>query len=538
MYELLKLHFYLFRNFLRNVKKEDIVRFCILFTIFFLLISFGGFLSAKGFSFVQKLPALGEILNNGLIQLLFFVLFHFLILSSLIVGYGTLFRSNRLPFLFSIPIPAEKIFIIQVLKSILQSSWASFILLGAVLVSYGISRGLDLSYFLALPVVLFLFLSLCGAIGVTLAFVLAVLRNRLGKRIFVFAGAVVFLLGLFYLGGQLKNLPLKEGEELIFFTNLTEGLRSVHSPFWPGKWAANAVLSFSRRYISEGLFATGLLASSVAVFWPILDLAGRTMYLRIWQQLAGGGRQRKKGRRPETSSAPLASIIRKDLLLFRRDPTQSLQLMLFLLLMGLYTVSLMRFPDDDLPKNYFLYISLSNLMAIAFILASFSSRFVYPVLGIEGKAIWILANSPVRPVRLLFAKLVFGLLLLTPAGTALAVTSQLELVVPPGRLAAGTILIVLLSIALATLALGFSAAFTRFVSDRPGEVLGTTGGTANFFASSGLVCIVIGTWSIGTILGTDSAAGILLQIASFLVPLCIIPASFHWAVRSFREREY
>ena len=102
----------------------------------------------------------------------------------------------------------------------------------------------------------------------------------------------------------------------------------------------------------------------------------------------------------------------------------------------------------------------------------------------------------------------------------------------------GMILVTVLSLALATLALGFSAAFAQFKSDRPGEVLGTTGGTANFLTSSALVVLVIGLWIYGAVLGRQSIGGMLCSSGSFLMALGVMAASFFWALRSFRRREF
>jgi hypothetical protein len=211
---------------------------------------------------------------------------------------------------------------------------------------------------------------------------------------------------------------------------------------------------------------------------------------------------------------------------------------LFLLLMALYAISLLRFPRGALTEQYVRYASLANLAAISFIMASFSSRFVYPLLGIEGKSIWLLAAAPVRPATILAAKLGLGLLLMCPAAVALAVASQLALGIQGAEFLLGTVLVTALSCALGTLALGFGAAFAEFTSDRPGEVLGTMGGTANFLASSGLVCLVVGLWILSSLLGRTTPGGVAAACGVFLTIGAVICACSIWALRCVRGREY
>lgn len=234
---------------------------------------------------------------------------------------------------------------------------------------------------------------------------------------------------------------------------------------------------------------------------------------------------------------PLAGLIRKDVLLFARDPTQSLQLIVFLLLMALYTVSLLRIPREALPAPYGRFIALANLTAIAFILASFSSRFVYPLLESEGVSIWILMSAPISRRAVLAAKLLLGFLLMLPAAVGLAVVSQLAIGTEAAALLRGMLLIALLAAALTALALGFSAAFARWKSDRPSVVLGTTGGTANFLASTGLVALVSGLWVAGDLM-REHAAGAALQAAAPLCAGAVIAGGLAWSLRALTRREY
>ena len=67
MYELICLHFQIFRISLRNLNKEDLLKSGILFFIFSIVIAGGTVFACEGFTFLQQLPAMSEILTDGLI---------------------------------------------------------------------------------------------------------------------------------------------------------------------------------------------------------------------------------------------------------------------------------------------------------------------------------------------------------------------------------------------------------------------------------------------------------------------------------------
>lgn len=437
-----------------------------------------------------------------------------------------------------LPLPAPRVFALHGAEAIVQSSWATFLLGTAVLLGYGVSHQARAQYYALMPVVLAAFLLLCGVLGLLGAFALGLLRRRFGRKVFVIAGAAIVLLGGAYLASQIEAISFAQGQELIMLTRLTDRLRAMSSSYWPGKWTSHALLAFARGFTNEGFFSLGLTLSAVCAAWPFLDFLGRHRYLELWQDLNALSTPARKRTRVPRARGPLAGLIRKDLFLFARDPTQALQLLVFLLLMALYTLSLLRIPREQLPPQFWQFVSLANLTAISCILASFSSRFVYPLLESEGVSIWVIMSMPIGRRTIIGAKLCLGLLLMLPAAIGLSLASQLALRTETGPLVIGVCLIAVLSIALTTLAVGFSAAFARFKSDRPSEVLGTIGGTANFLASTGLVVLIIGAWATVEFLAVR-AAGPILRAAPFLGAGVLCAAAFvWWSLRSLRRREY
>ena len=89
-------------------------------------------------------------------------------------------------------------------------------------------------------------------------------------------------------------------------------------------------------------------------------------------------------------------LIVKDFRTFRRDPQQWGQILIFCGLMLLYFVNIRRFVERPRAGSYQNSISLLNLCAIALLLCTYTGRFIYPLLSLEGRKFWILGLLPLR----------------------------------------------------------------------------------------------------------------------------------------------
>ena len=54
------------------------------------------------------------------------------------------------------------------------------------------------------------------------------------------------------------------------------------------------------------------------------------------------------------------------------------------------------------------FISLLNFCAVALLLCTYTGRFVYPLLSLEGRKFWILGLLPLDREQLLWGKFVFA----------------------------------------------------------------------------------------------------------------------------------
>ena len=111
---------------------------------------------------------------------------------------------------------------------------------------------------------------------------------------------------------------------------------------------------------------------------------------------------------------PLPQVVRllllKDLRLFRRDPLQWTQFLLFFGLLCLYFFYVRRFNYANSLIGWMTAIGFMNLGVVGLILSTFTTRFVFPMISIEGYRFWILGTLPIDRTTILWSKFFFATL--------------------------------------------------------------------------------------------------------------------------------
>jgi ABC-2 type transport system permease protein len=175
-------------------------------------------------------------------------------------------------------------------------------------------------------------------------------------------------------------------------------------------------------------------------------------------------------------------LIIKDFRTFRRDPAQWAQVLIFTGLLGLYFGNIRRMFLDDISPLYQNGISLLNLLATALLLCTYTGRFIYPMISLEGRKFWILGLLPLRRERLLWGKFAFaatgGMLI----AESLVVLSDLMLGVYWVVLVLHVLAVAILAVGLSGLSVGLSACLPNFRESDPSKIAVGFGGTLNLVA--------------------------------------------------------
>ncbi len=460
------------------------------------------------FRFIEGFPAIGAPLNERLLALFFLILLVMVGLSTAVISYTTLFLAAETEFLFQNPVQPRSIFFLKLIESVGFSTWATMIVGLPVLAAFGHVRHAPLLYYVEAASALAVFLTFCGFLGAGLTFLLIeIVRRWSARKVMV---AAVFLVGLpaWLFLRSFDFAGLNGRDNLQVLDRFVAGLTTLKSPFFPGQWIASLVVSASTGNRSEAAFQGCVLLANTLIFLPLFAAYGRWRYSFSWLRArdpfvsarasaAGAPVAEPESRRTPhrrdvfSIGGPTASLFFKDLLTFVRDPAQISQFLLFLLLLAVYIASLLQIPRDVFTENWRRAIYFSNLGAISLILSSFTSRFLFPLISLEGKSFWIVGLAPIERAFLVRQKALLGAAVILTLGFLAAVLSNLFLGFGGGQLLGALYTVALAGICLTSLASGLGAAYPSVGEDNPARIAVGLGGTLNFFASGAAVLILL-----------------------------------------------
>ena len=191
---------------------------------------------------------------------------------------------------------------------------------------------------------------------------------------------------------------------------------------------------------------------------------------------------------------PLQLLLIKDWRLLRRDPVQWSQFLIFFGLLGLYFLNVDRFNNPHSDIGYVTWInmvSFLNLAVVGLILSTFTTRFIYPMISLEGHCFWILGLLPIERDTILWSKFWFASLGSWIPCSLLVLLSDLMLHVPMLVIGVHQLTCVLLCLGLSSIAVGFGAMMPNFRETSPSKIAAGFGGTLNLVLSALYIMVVV-----------------------------------------------
>ena len=466
-------------------------------------------LSYFGFDqlFRQNVPVKGLIVG-GLFDLMFFTLGGMLTFSTGIILFASLFTAPEARYLLTTPAAADRIFAAKFQQAVAFSSWAFLILGLPILIAYGLVAGVPAYYYPLLPLYLLGFVLLPGGVSALAMLLLCRVlpRNRrqaltlLGLALVLVAGVwgvrTVRQLGRTASAGGNKN----EVESLLGQFQL------VRSPLAPSHWMTTGIMAAARREPVEAVVPLALLWSNGLVAYLAAAFAARRVYRTAYDRLAGGGRGKKIYRGSVLDRAmealvfylpqPTRVLVVKDFRSFRRDPTQWALLALFTVLLLLAASNFRQYARADLGRLDKYAVSLVNLSAMCVFLCAGLSRFIFPLMSLEGRKFWVLGLMPVSRDQILLGKFAFaatgsGLVVL-----ALILTSDAILGLPWEVVAVHTLTVLVAALGLSGLNVGLGAYLPNFRETDPSKIVVGFGGTVNMVVGLLFLLLVVGTMAV------------------------------------------
>lgn len=454
----------------------------------------------EGFQFLGNyVGGTGEVVEY-LFGMFFLSLLVLLVFSTGIISYTGLFHSREADYLLTTPAPPDQVFAFKFAEAMAFSSWG-FLLLGSpMMVAYGITVGASPWFYVVFLAYLVGFVVIPGSLGAIGAILIANYMPRRARSGLIALGGIV-LVGIVMLAIRLFRTP---GEALTsdWLNALIGQLAFSQHPLLPSTWLSKGLIGAAKGDWSVGLFYLMTTTAHAGIAYLLAAVAARDLYRRGYSRVQGGRSSRKRSGRYWIDTIfhrvffflprPIRLLILKDLRTFRRDPAQWSQFLIFFGLLSFYFLNIRRLGyGDNTPPWQRNLLSFMNLAVTALILSTFTTRFIFPLLSLEGRNLWVLGLLPLRREAILWGKFAFS------AGISLFVTellvlmSDLMLKVGPTMMLVHALMVAILCLGLSGISVGLGAKLPNLREEDPSKIASGFGGTLNLLVSLVFIVLVV-----------------------------------------------
>src|SRR5262245_31038810 len=444
-----------------------------------------------GFEFI----GMNDELFNGIFEELFSMFFLsilvMLLFSTGIITYTALFHSREGAFLLTTPATTDRIFAYKFAEAVGLSSWGFFLLGSPLMVAFGLTKGSEPAFYAMFMLYLISFVLLAGSLGAIAAIAVANVFPRRQKL--VLGSTVVGTLGLLVaLGAGLWTAP---GDALSsdWLAGVQDRLAFCQNPLWPSRWMSAGLIAAARGDWRRAGYYLMVLSAHGGLGYLAAATMARDLYLRGYSRVQGNRSARRRigmywldatfHRAFFFLTRPVRLLILKDLRTFRRDPAQWSQFLIFFGLLGFYFLNIPRLGYAVQSPSWRNLVSFLNLSVTALILSTFTSRFIFPLLSLEGRNFWVLGLLPLRREQILWGKFAFSVGISLGATEVLVFLSDLMLGMSPVMIALHVVMVLVLCLGLSGISVGLGARLPNLRESDPSKIAVGFGGTLNLLVS-------------------------------------------------------
>ncbi|MBI4716666.1 MAG: hypothetical protein HY763_02595 [Planctomycetes bacterium] len=417
--------------------------------------------------------------------------------SNAVIAYGALFGKEEAAYLLAAPITPLDVVTLKYWETLIMASWA-LVLLGfplmlamADLTAQRVFYVLFLAFFLA-------FIPIPAALGVLLAWSAArFFPRRLLRPLSVGAGVVLSAALLF----GIRALHVGDSATEEWLRSFQSRMAFVQSAFLPNNWVALGIDRAMNEQIAESVLYLGVTAANgLFLTWLVVRVVAR----RLDTALDRASGSRGSGRRfPSPAAGGLSGLLffylptslrlvaAKDLRTFFRDPLQWSQLAILFGLLALYLTNMPTLRVQLSGWGWYLVIPFLNLCAVSLILATFTCRFVFPLVSLEGRKLWLVGLLPVPRGDILIAKFAFAMTVTLLVALTTMIVAMVILKLAVVWAAIHVVVTVAICFGLCGFSVGIGARLPMFRESNAARIANGLGGTTNLLASITLVALVL-----------------------------------------------
>ncbi len=412
-------------------------------TIVYAVFAYGCFVMTQNtINYLIETVRIGNFLLHRFVLVVLFIFFVAINIGNMVVSFSTLYKSKEVFFLITKPVSFTKIFLIKFLDNFFYSSATLLLIISAVLLGYGYY--FNFNFWLYPFILLFMilpFMLIAGSAGVIILLIVLRMSAEWGFK------KVISFIGLLYVSGIITfyfiSNPIKLVERVFdYYPHINQYfgfLESSAVKFLPNYWIAESLY-----WISESRFERAIpyiylnFLVCIAVFLITLLIAKKWFYitwlasLKINAELKTSFHRKKIFFGFEKKSRLNGfdeSIVKREFWLFFREPNQWLHLLVMIFLITVFVSSIsgidiiiLRAYNQYLKTLIYLIVTLFN----AFLIASLSLRFVFPLISLEGEALWKIRSAPINFTKLLGKRLLIYFLIIFFIGQMISFFSNYQ----------------------------------------------------------------------------------------------------------------
>ena len=434
-----------------------------------------------------------------------------LIFSAGIILYGGLYASPETVLLMVMPIRDERLVFYRFQEALFFSSWGFFLLASPMMVAYGLAVSAPWYYYAYLPALMVAFAYIPCALG---AIACLLLLSRIPHLRRIIVGGVAVAISVVAYHSIWSTLDIGGADVLgaSWFLDTFRRFEFTRGEWLPSTWLSNGLLDAARPqspdltdlpWVESGKYLVVLLSNALILHLTVL-WTGKSLFRASYSGLHS--RQAREARIHLSWIDRVADrlmgmfardtrlLIIKDLRLFRRDPVQWSQFLIFFGLLLLYFANVDRFRQHRSDVSVLAWVnivSFLNLAVVGLILSTFTTRFIYPLISLEGRRFWILGRLPVERDTILWGKFLFAACGSWLPCAGLVIVSDIMLDVKMLVVIVHQVVCLLLCIGLSGMAVGLGALMPNFSDPSPSKIAAGFGGTLNLVLSALYILVVV-----------------------------------------------
>jgi ABC-2 type transport system permease protein len=522
----------------------------------------------EGFKFLHNtIPQQQNLVVHGVFSTFFATLLVMIAFSASIILYASLFRSAEVALLLTLPARDERVFLHKFQEAVVLSSWG-FLLLGSpLLVAHGVVMDAPWYYYAMLFPYMIMFVYVPVALGGVLCLEVMYRLPRI-RTYLVAAGAVLLVGAAVWAVWSIAARPASDIRGADWFRLVLGRLQLTQHELLPSWWLSSGLLQAANGRWNEAVLFLVVLIANALFFRQVGMWRAAKIYRRAYSTLydLGGGHKRPRigsidrlaGRAAAFLPRSVQLLIIKDLRLFRRDPAQWSQFLVFFGLLALYFLNLRRFSFSEYYSGWVSVVSFLNVSVVGLLMSTFTTRFVFPMVSLEARRFWLLGLLPVRRETVLWGKFAFAIGGSLLPCAALVLVSDISLHTEPPLQLNHQLTCLLLCLGLSGIAVGLGARLPNLREQSPARIAAGFGGTFNLVLSAiYIVVLVLLTtlpchfylaaesaaelfgrqevvpvqWWLGVWLLWGTVASLLVSALATIVPLWV-------GIRAFRRQEF